>query len=353
MHGVFNEEDLTQRTQRRRGRGDEEFFMKIKMLKTLLLSIMLTALFCSCSVDFWHPGDTVNTSPASKLASHLKTLPDNTASSPYNITLIVKSVKEFDLIRTALQGAPNKYVKLDLTGSTIKTIPESDFNSGGHIKSCITLTGIIIPSSVTSIEGWAFGGCTSLASVTIPDSVTSIGYGAFYGCTSLVSVTIPNGVTSIGYNTFSNCTSLASIAIPDSVTIIEGWSFQDCTSLVSVTIGNGVTSIGYIAFKGCARLASVTIGNGVTSIEGSVFIFFFSLASVTIPSSVTSIGDWAFYGCISLTSVTFNGTILSSWFSSTEAFPEYLRGVFYESDPVNGTPGTYTRTSGSYTWARQ
>ena len=38
--------------------------------------------------------------------------------------------------------------------------------------------------------------CISLTNVTIPDSVTSIGGEAFYDCTSLTSVIIPNSVTS-------------------------------------------------------------------------------------------------------------------------------------------------------------
>ena len=42
-----------------------------------------------------------------------------------------------------------------------------------------------IPSSVTSIDAFAFSGCSSLTSVTIPSSVTSIGGGAFLNCNSL------------------------------------------------------------------------------------------------------------------------------------------------------------------------
>ncbi|MGN1319267.1 MAG: leucine-rich repeat domain-containing protein, partial [Lachnospirales bacterium] len=47
---------------------------------------------------------------------------------------------------------------------------------------CSNLTSITIPSSVTSIGGWAFENCSSLTSITIPNSVTSIGIWAFNGC---------------------------------------------------------------------------------------------------------------------------------------------------------------------------
>ena len=68
-----------------------------------------------------------------------------------------------------------------------------------------------IPTSVTSIEDYAFYGCSSLSSITIPNSVTSIGYRAFYGCSSLSSITIPNSVINIANGAFEYCRELSSI----------------------------------------------------------------------------------------------------------------------------------------------
>lgn len=55
------------------------------------------------------------------------------------------------------------------------------------IKYPVGKTDIIysIPSSVTSIDSYAFRDCTSLTVIEIPDSVTSIGYRTFYNCASL------------------------------------------------------------------------------------------------------------------------------------------------------------------------
>jgi hypothetical protein len=80
-----------------------------------------------------------------------------------------------------------------------------------------------------------------------------------------------------------------------------------------------------------------------------------SLASITIPDSVTSIGWGAFEGCRNLASVTFQGVISSSEFSTIAAFPGNLHSVFYETDSINGTPGTYITASpgSSPTWAKQ
>jgi len=49
----------------------------------------------------------------------------------------------------------------------------------GAFENCINLTSIIIPSSVTSIGGYAFAGCRSLEKITIPDGVKDIEANAF------------------------------------------------------------------------------------------------------------------------------------------------------------------------------
>jgi hypothetical protein len=285
----------------------------------------------ACSVTVIDP-----VTPA-KLAAHLNSLPSNTVSSPHTVLLKVRSVEEFDTVEAALKGAPNKYVYLDLSRSTIDTIPNMAFSTVVNenpwtVEGCATLIGINIPNGITSIEGAAFMDCSKLASVNIPNSVTSIDWNAFSRCTSLASVTIPDGVTSIKVFTFEYCESLISVTIPDGVTIIENGAFHDCTSLISVSIPNSVTIIEYSVFNDC-----------------------YSLASVTIPSSVTSIGDASFQSCLSLNSVTFQGTIPSSGFNPNNSFPGDLRAKFYASNPSNGTPGTYTTLNPGWgaTWTRQ
>jgi uncharacterized protein YjdB len=253
---------------------------------------------------------TVYLTPAG-LAAYLAKLPANNASLPHNIPLRVRQEGESYLICGVLQEAPNKYVNLDLTGSTITSIPYSSFNIGSSSNegNLTTLCGITIPKSVTSIGYWAFGLCTSLVSVTFeePSSLTSIGRYAFYHCTSLASINIPDSVTSIGEVAFQGCTSLASVTIPSNVTSIEFSAFYMCSSLASVSIPNNVTSIGVFAFSECTNLASVTFAptSKVTSIGVGAFQGCSSLASVEIPNSVTSIENQAFMYCTSLATVTF------------------------------------------------
>jgi uncharacterized protein YjdB len=307
-------------------------------------------------------------SSANDFGRWLSSQPTNTENTPYNVKLNVNSAAG---IGDILRGEP-KYVYLDLSGSTMTTIPDEAFYN------CYRLTRITIPNSVisigeraftasssyyprlntltignsvTSIGKQAFDSCAYLTSVTIPNSVKNIGVEAFDGCTRLVNLTIGNGVTSIGNEAFSACTSLTSVIIPNSVTSIGEWAFYRCSNLASLTIENGVTTIGNYAFNNCRSLTSITIPNSVISIGEAIFGDCNYLASATIGSGITSIGYGAFRSCTRLLSVTFQGSIPSSGFDSS-AFSSIgdLRDKYYAS---GGGSGTYTRSSGALLWYKQ
>ena len=64
---------------------------------------------------------------------------------------------------------------------------------------------------MTRIWDNAFKDCTSLTDVVIPAGVTSIDLYAFQRCKNLRTVFIPVGVTSIGFRAFNDCDYLATV----------------------------------------------------------------------------------------------------------------------------------------------
>lgn len=204
--------------------------------------------------------------------------------------------------------------------------------AGGEPYACSNLTSVMIPSSMTSIEAYAFWDCSSLTSINIPFGVTSIEEWAFRECSSLTSINIPSSVTNIGECAFSGCTSLTRIDadeanqtycdldgvlcnksgstimcypggragdynIPPNVTAIDAYAFFGCNNLTGVTIPTSVAKISEAAFEGCKSLARVTIPDSVTIIDHFAFMGCSALTNITIPSNVTYIGNQAFQGC--------------------------------------------------------
>ena len=190
--------------------------------------------------------------------------------------MIIGSLNEYDI--EELNGLPNLSV-LDMENVNLEIMPDWAFQGK------TSLTSIVMPKTLKTIERFAFSGCSGLTgSLTIPGSVTTIGERAFSGCSGLTgSLTIPESVTTIGGDAFSNCSGLTGdLTIPESVTTIGGNAFSNCSGLTGdLTIPESVTTIGYAAFSGCSGLT----GN------------------LTIPESVTTIEDLAFFECSGLTNI--------------------------------------------------
>lgn len=60
-----------------------------------------------------------------------------------------------------------------------------------------SLKKVVVPGTVSLIDGWAFAHCPDLEEVIIEEGVQEIREGVFYDCPALVSVTLPASVVSI------------------------------------------------------------------------------------------------------------------------------------------------------------
>lgn len=184
------------------------------------------------------------------------------------------------------------------SGTTIAKIPSSTFYG------CESLTSIVLPSSITTIDGSAFSGCSALTSIELPAGLTTINSSAFNNCVLLETVTIPSTsvLTTISSSAFSGCESLTSIALPNTIKTIGSSAFKNCTSLTTFTFANGVKDL--------------------TKLDTSTFTGCTALTTIAIPDSVTSLGKTLFQGCTSLKTVTFGtnsalDTILQQCFEAS------------------------------------
>ena len=223
----------------------------------------------------------------------------------------------------------------EIDGYSVIAISERAFSY------CNKLSSIVIPSSVKTINSYAFSSC-SISSITIPEGVETIKEGAFRSCRNLENVVLPNSVTTIENDAFYGCEKLATINITNSVTTIGTYLFAGCNNVavsvnncsrwrfqnhvfssyndddtsISIIIQNGVTTIGGSCFYNNDAITSVSIPNSVTKIEGynripstnGAFQACPRLSSLSIPNSVTSIGGYAFYGC-GFTSIEIPGSV--------------------------------------------
>ena len=132
---------------------------------------------------------------------------------------------------------------------------------------------VVIPSEyrglpIVEIGYSAFTSDYKLTSVVIPDTVTLIDGDAFEKQPHLTNINVGKGVVTIGVSAFERCTN---VVISDTTEYIYAGAFKDCTSLETVTLGKNVKEITGYVFRGCT-----------------------SLKTITIPASIVEMGAWVF-----------------------------------------------------------
>lgn len=121
----------------------------------------------------------------------------------------------------------------------------------------------IIPEDVKEIRGSAFRK-SEIEHINIPASVSSIGNYAFSN-SKLKTITFSDRTMeeplSIGQNAWLDCVYLESITIPRSITAIQSSWFENCTNLKSVAILGNVGGSGTLGsvFHACLNLSTITM----------------------------------------------------------------------------------------------
>lgn len=236
-------------------------------------------------------------------------------------------------------GYARKAKLIDISKLTkVKNISEYEFFN-------CQMTEVKLPTTITSIQKYAFSGCSNLETINLPDSITKIyenafekckklanvnktgglvlpknlvklGSFAFTNCEALVSVVIPNtlktdinsddqSINTMGTNVFANCVSLSSVTFGSAMTMVPASTFASDTALKSISIPTNFTEIGENAFA-ITGLTSLNLSNckSLVTIGDTAFSNCTALASVSLPASLKKINDFTFSNCIKLSKVT-------------------------------------------------
>jgi len=212
------------------------------------------------------------------------------------------------------------------------------------------------PKGMQKVPARMFASCLDLTEIDIPNTVTTIDFDAFRDCIKLADLNIPNSVVTIGRNAFANCEGLSGeLEIPNSVETIKDYAFDRCKNITSIKIGSGLKSIGTQAFypykvenivvdannatynsnNNCNAIINTStnslvvgcnntiIPDNCTSIGSYAFYYCCNIRSIEIPASVTSISKYAFYGT-DIVFIRFRGsnapTIDSSSLSTSNGY---------------------------------
>lgn len=297
----------------------------------------------------------------------------NSTSSSSSSASSASSGPEGNIMWTikSLEGGNAEIIGYDKTGPKPKgkvIVPEKVAGRtitvmGAALRDDPSITGVVLPDSITEIGSGAFRGCTNLSEINWPKNLAEIKDYAFYG-TALKNITIPKSVVVIYYSAFSysklqrvrfsgekihlkwafseckelndivlpseiytddgaplyhtvrmmaeelfeNCVALKNVIVPANTKGIRKRAFNGCKALQSVAMPNYLELLGESAFKDCISLPKIVIPDGPTKIEKSTFQGDIRLEKIYIPKTVTSISQSAFQKCNNLKDVYYGGT---------------------------------------------
>lgn len=125
---------------------------------------------------------------------------------------------------------------------------------GGHAFDGCSFSGsLVIPEGVIDVELWAFY-CDKFSEIVLPTTIRSIESYAFYGNNQLENITLPEGLVTIADHAFMYCQQLTSISFPSTLLSIGNQAFSECYNISSITCDAIVPpSVGSGAFGGVAK----------------------------------------------------------------------------------------------------
>jgi len=265
----------------------------------------------------------------------------------------------------------------------------------GAFLNCSNLSTVIIPKTVTKIEGAAFknsglkniyyyGSKTDWSNITIASGSaelskaeiiynyaekevsahgsidTAIDWVLYVDGTLEISGSgaIPDYTSNTAMPWYKYIKDISRIVIYGGITKIGNRAFANASKLKDIVCSGTVTTIGSYAFNNCDSLESVELPEGITKISEQAFSDCSLLKNISIPTSVTTIGNNVFYSCNCLEKIdvspmnakycSIDGVLYNKTMTTLIVYPACKIGTEFEIPKSIGILGAYTFSGNNY-----
>lgn len=187
----------------------------------------------------------------------------NITLSPDNKAYVMDNGVLYDAAKTTLLwGSPEIEGELAIP-DTVETI------FYGALDNCSSITGLIIPDSVQTVDLPFPGHSPELYSITVSGSnpIFTMEEGIIYSKDGTYlffcprdqkgMFEVPDGITYIKEYSFASCTDMTEIRLPDTLIAIMDQAFEDCTGLKEIVLPRQIEFIAHDVFKGCDSLTDI------------------------------------------------------------------------------------------------
>ena len=245
------------------------------------------------------------------------------------------------------------FMNSGLNGKLDLSLATNLYEIGSYAFSGTGLTEVVLPSSLTLLDGGVFQDCKQLLTVSLDKTqVKIIKPSTFQGCIELTNVSFPNKLLSIGEDAFNNAKKLEKLDLSNTdINTFGNNSFQDTIMLNTIDLPNTdtLTVIGSSAFLNSkiTRLAKKStptsdavitlpatvgkLGNGafantkikgfdmsavtsktLTTLPANFFNNATSLETVKLSNAIKTIGEDAFAGATNLKTIDLSNTVVET-----------------------------------------
>ena len=172
--------------------------------------------------------------------------------------------------------SPNRSKVVFFSGTGKAVVPEGVRSITGRAFYRSSVSQVVLPETLKSVNVYAFMYCSKLKSIVLPQSLQQIQHCVFGDCKSLSSVYfLGNKLSNVSYDNgqiFSSCPSLTSITFPAMVTIGELF-FDNCKNLERISLTEGTKRLRRHAIEGCPKLKQVILPESISDLDDQFFDF--------------------------------------------------------------------------------